>query len=109
MVLAAAGSAVALMALLGAGFWPLYLTVLLYISALGTILPIGTVLAIQPYGQMAGTASALIGTVQFGLGAVLGAGLSLLHDGTALPMSGLIGFAGVAALLCWRRLAAPST
>jgi DHA1 family bicyclomycin/chloramphenicol resistance-like MFS transporter len=93
------------MALLGAGFWPLYLALLLYTSALGTILPIGTVLAIQPYGQMAGTASALIGTVQFGLGAMLGAALSLLHDGTALPMAGLIGLAGGLALLCWRRLA----
>jgi DHA1 family bicyclomycin/chloramphenicol resistance-like MFS transporter len=104
-VLAAAGATVAAMALLGAGFWPLYLALLLYTSALGTILPIGTVLAIQPYGQMAGTASALIGTVQFGLGAMLGAALSLLHDGTALPMAGLIGLAGGLALLCWRRLA----
>lgn len=104
MVLAAAGAMVTMMALLEAGFWPLYLALLLYTSALGTILPIGTVLAIQPYGQMAGTASALIGTVQFGLGAVLGAALSLLHDGTALPMAGLIGLAGGLALLCWRQV-----
>jgi DHA1 family bicyclomycin/chloramphenicol resistance-like MFS transporter len=104
--LAAAGALVALAALLGLGFWPLYVALLLYTSALGAILPIGTVLAIQPYGQMAGTASALIGTVQFGLGAVLGGALSLLHDGTALPMAGLVGLAGMLALLSWRRLRA---
>lgn len=47
----------------------------------------GTVLALDPYGDKAGTASALMGTIQFGLGAV-GAGLvSALFDGTAVPLA----------------------
>jgi MFS transporter, DHA1 family, multidrug resistance protein len=47
----------------------------------------GTVLALDPHGEKAGTASALMGTIQFGLGAA-GAGLiSLLFDGTAVPLT----------------------
>jgi hypothetical protein len=58
------------------------------------------------------TQSALLGTLQFGMGAVAGAVLSLLHDGTSLPMSLTIGMAGAAALaarlLLGRRGAAPT-
>jgi DHA1 family bicyclomycin/chloramphenicol resistance-like MFS transporter len=108
LALALAGGGVALAGAVAAGFWAIYLPILGYTAALGLVLPIGTVLAIQPHGQMAGTASALLGALQFGLGAVLGAALSALHDGTALPMAALIGAAGVLALAAWAGLARPS-
>ena len=44
------------------------------------------------FPRLAGTASAFAGAVRFGLGALAGAILSLLHDGTATPM--LWGMAG---------------
>jgi DHA1 family bicyclomycin/chloramphenicol resistance-like MFS transporter len=62
----------------------------------------GTVLALDPYGDKAGVASALMGTLQFGISA-LGAGLvGLLFDGTAVPLMAMMsGCALLALLLCW--------
>lgn len=58
----------------------------------------GTVLALDPHGARAGTASALMGTIQFGLGA-LGAGLvSALFDGTAVPLTATMAACSLLAL-----------
>jgi DHA1 family bicyclomycin/chloramphenicol resistance-like MFS transporter len=37
-----------------------------------------------------------MGTLQFGIGAAVGAVLGVLQDGTALPMAGVIAACGVA-------------
>ena len=42
------------------------------------------------FPQVAGTASALIGSIRFGTGAFVGALVGLLHDGTAIPMAAVI-------------------
>lgn len=83
---------------LGGPFAAQYAMIFLYVSLLGIALPVGTVISITPFPHMAGTASALLGTLQFGMGALAGATLSGLHDGTALPMSLTIALAGSAAL-----------
>jgi DHA1 family bicyclomycin/chloramphenicol resistance-like MFS transporter len=58
----------------------------------------GTVLALDPHGEKAGTASALMGTLQFGLSAI-GAGLvGALFDGTAIPLTATMAFCALAAL-----------
>jgi DHA1 family bicyclomycin/chloramphenicol resistance-like MFS transporter len=58
----------------------------------------GTILALDPHGERAGTASALMGTIQFGLGAA-GAGLvSLLFDGTAVPLTAMMAGCALVAL-----------
>ena len=51
--------------------------------------------------QRAGSASALMGFLQFGLGAAGGALAGALHNGTALPMAGIIlaAYAVAAAIL----------
>jgi DHA1 family bicyclomycin/chloramphenicol resistance-like MFS transporter len=103
--LALAGLGALAAAQFAAPLWPLYAALMLYMAMLGMILPLGTVLALAPFPQMAGTASALLGTLQFGLGALAGASLSALHDGSALPMGGVMGACGLAAWLAWRRLA----
>jgi MFS transporter, DHA1 family, multidrug resistance protein len=61
---------------------------LLFVSYafLGLIVPITTVLALEQYGQSAGTASALLGTFQLLTGGVIMAVVGLFFDGTALPM-----------------------
>lgn len=102
--LAGLGLAAAAAARLDLGFWPLYGALLGYLAMLGILLPLGTTLAIAPFPQMAGTASALLGALQFGLGALAGATLTALHDGTALPMAGLMGSLGLLALLAWHLL-----
>lgn len=84
--------------LLGAPFLAVYASIVLYIALLGVVVPIGSVLAITPFPHMAGTASALLGTLQFGFGAIAGSLVSALHNGTAFPMAITLGLAGVSAI-----------
>lgn len=68
-------------------------------AGLAFVMAPGTVLALDPHGEKAGTASALMGTIQFGLGAV-GAGLvSALFDGTAVPLAATMAGCAVLALV----------
>lgn len=55
-------------------------------------------LAQEHYPRMAGSAAALFGSIQFGIGAVSGILVGLLHDGTAIPMAGIIVTAAAVAL-----------
>lgn len=72
------------------------LTVLASCHAL--IMPNFNTIAMGPMGAMAGTASAVIGTISTALGAVLGSILDRAFDGTILPLAyGFSGF-GVLAL-----------
>ncbi|MBS0520283.1 MAG: multidrug effflux MFS transporter [Proteobacteria bacterium] len=52
----------------------------------GMIVPASVVLAMEAHAVRAGTASALIGTLNFGVGALASALLSPFADGTPLPM-----------------------
>ena len=57
---------------------------------LGLVIPTAAVLALEAHGRIAGTASALMGTLQFVTSAiVIGVG-GLFFDGTSLPMIGVI-------------------
>jgi DHA1 family bicyclomycin/chloramphenicol resistance-like MFS transporter len=63
---------------------------------LGMVIPTSAVLALETHGAIAGTASALMGTLQFVTGAATIAVLGPFVDGTALPM--IAGIAACAAL-----------
>jgi MFS transporter, DHA1 family, multidrug resistance protein len=72
---------------------------------LGLVVPTTSVLALETHGQIAGTASALLGTLQMVTGAAVIATLSLFVDGTALPMvSGIAACAAVAGVMTWLTL-----
>ena len=64
------------------------LAVLLFIGYgfLGVVIPNVTVLALEEHGAIAGTASALIGTLQFVTGALVMTIVGRFLDGTAMPM-----------------------
>ncbi|MDQ7968347.1 MAG: multidrug effflux MFS transporter [Oxalicibacterium faecigallinarum] len=67
---------------------------------LGLVIPTTAVLALEEHGAIAGTASALMGTLQFVTGAVVMAVVGLFADGTASPMvAGIAGCAVLAALV----------
>jgi DHA1 family bicyclomycin/chloramphenicol resistance-like MFS transporter len=53
---------------------------------LGLVIPTSAVLALDEHGKIAGTASALMGTLQMVTGAVMMALVGIFLDGTALPM-----------------------
>jgi DHA1 family bicyclomycin/chloramphenicol resistance-like MFS transporter len=76
------------------------LAILLFIGYgfLGLIIPTTSVLALDNHGEIAGTASALLGTLQMVTGAVVVAIMSVLMDGSALAMvSGIT----ACALITW--------
>lgn len=100
-----AGAALLLFAatLAGVGGFPLMLALLFVtIASTGMVGPNATALAMAPYGRKAGSASALLGATQFAAGALAGALVGLLANGTALPMTGVIAACGVGAWLALR-------
>lgn len=81
------------------GSLPLLLVPLFgYVASLGFSYANAAALAMAPFGHHAGSASALLGTVQFGAAAVAGIAVGRLHDGTAMPMAATIAVCGLLAL-----------
>jgi DHA1 family bicyclomycin/chloramphenicol resistance-like MFS transporter len=57
-----------------------------------------------PHGKVAGSASALLGTFQFVLGAVCGSLIGVFANGTAVPMAAVVAGCGATAFLANRFL-----
>ncbi len=71
-------------ALLGLGFWIFEARIFVAISMLGFILPNATTLAMARFTDHSGTASAVLGTMQFGLAGVIAFGVGALGANTPL-------------------------
>jgi DHA1 family bicyclomycin/chloramphenicol resistance-like MFS transporter len=88
------------------GGFPALLVVLFFcIASTGLVGPNATAAAMAPYAQRAGSAAALLGAIQFVLGAGAGSLVGLLHNGTALPMAGVIALCAVGSYLVLQVLA----
>ena len=94
----------ALGAVLSGQLWPLLIAFFCYLSVMGAVLPVAGAMAMAPLGRVAGSASALIGTLQFGSGAVVGVVLGALGGGAAWPMGVLLACGGVGGLVVHRAL-----
>lgn len=71
-----------------------------FTSSMGLIAPNGGAAALADQGAKAGTASALMGALQFTLATLAGASMSLWHDGSVIPLVTVMMFCGgVASLL----------
>lgn len=80
------------------------LIVLYFIASalMGFVIPTTSVLALEKHGAIAGTASALLGTLQMLTGAVVMSVVGLFTDGRPLPMvAGMAGGALIAVVLAW--------
>ena len=80
----------------------LYTTIALiwiYLATQGFVFPNTSALALSPFSINAGTASALMGAVQLGIGALATALVSALSNNTALPMTGVMLLCGSSAFL----------
>ena len=66
--------------------------------------PNSMAMALQRYPHMAGTASSLMGVMQFGIGALFGAVVGQALNGTIAPMTTAMGVAGILCLLSNRLL-----
>jgi DHA1 family bicyclomycin/chloramphenicol resistance-like MFS transporter len=86
------------------------LAALLFVGygCLGMVIPTTAVLALEEHGEIAGTASAFMGTVQFVTGAVIMLFVGSFLNGTALPMvAGIAGCAVISLALAQTALRAP--
>jgi DHA1 family bicyclomycin/chloramphenicol resistance-like MFS transporter len=70
----------------------------LVISSLGFLAPGVTALAMSEHQAVAGTAAALVGTIQMALGGVVAPLAGLAGSGTAVPFGIVIGLLAVGAL-----------
>lgn len=70
--------------------------IFLFLGSQGFVFPNTSALALSPFNKLAGSASALLGGLQMACGAVSSALVSYLHNGTTIPMAGVM--AGCAGL-----------
>jgi DHA1 family bicyclomycin/chloramphenicol resistance-like MFS transporter len=66
--------------------WPILISLSLALSVLGLLTPNAMVGAMAAHGRIAGSASALMGCLQFSLAALASMMVASLHDGSAWPM-----------------------
>lgn len=93
------------------GVWPLLgllLPIFGFLVTFGAASPNTSATAMSVQRSGGGSASALLGTLQFGFGAVAGAVVGALNDGSAVPMSGVMAVCGLAALASWRFIVTPA-
>ncbi len=91
-----------LVGLTGWGGLPLLIAALFpMFCSLSLIAPNATACALQDFPHMAGTASALSGCLQFGVGAFSGALVGVLYNGSALPMILVVATCASGCVLCW--------
>lgn len=64
--------------------------ILIFLSCQGFTFPNSSALSMAPFSKNAGSASALMGAIQMGIGALTSAIVSVLSNQTALPMTGVM-------------------
>ena len=77
--------------------WPLLIPLFICVASLGCVLPNATACAMAGQGRHAGSASGLLGSMQFSVAASASALVAFLHDGSAMPMALVIALCGAAA------------
>ncbi|MBI3802087.1 MAG: multidrug effflux MFS transporter [Deltaproteobacteria bacterium] len=68
----------------------IFMLIFVYVMMQGFIFPNASALALEPFTRNAGSASALLGSLQMVSGALSSALVSYFHNGTALPMMGVL-------------------
>ena len=90
-VQALSGLALVAAAITGSGgIWGLIVPLFIFIAGLGLILPNASAAALAPFAHSAGSASALMGTLQFGVAGVVSALVGAVHAHSAVPMAAAI-------------------
>ncbi|MEO6456565.1 MAG: Bcr/CflA family multidrug efflux MFS transporter [Ginsengibacter sp.] len=74
------------------GLYSTIILILIFLSCQGFIFPNSAALSMAPFSKNAGSASALMGAIQLGVGALASAIVSFLTSQSALPMAGVMAF-----------------
>jgi MFS transporter, DHA1 family, multidrug resistance protein len=105
-VMALSGVSLAVIASSGAfGLAGLLLPIFVCVAGAGFIFPNSAAAAMAPHGQVAGRASAMLGTLSLAVGASSGILVGILQNGTALPMAGVMALCTLAALTVFQTMA----
>jgi DHA1 family bicyclomycin/chloramphenicol resistance-like MFS transporter len=105
---AAAGGLLLLLAVsMHAGLAGMLPALFLVAASAGWVLPNATALAMAEYPHMAGSASGLLGVLQFAVGAAAAPLVGIGGNGTAIPMGAVIATLGAGALLAFVVLCRP--
>ncbi|WP_431614156.1 Bcr/CflA family multidrug efflux MFS transporter [Enterobacter asburiae] len=86
-------------AFLGVGFWALVVGVAAFVGCVSIVSSNAMAVILDEFPHMAGTASSLAGTFRFGIGAIVGALLSMATFTTAWPMLWAMAFCATSSIL----------
>jgi DHA1 family bicyclomycin/chloramphenicol resistance-like MFS transporter len=90
VIAAAAAALLAVVVVGGLGVWPVIITTFLVMSSLSFVMPNSTALALADHAKVAGTASALLGVIQFLVGGLAAPLVGLSGTGSAVPMAAVM-------------------
>ena len=77
------------------GVWPFLLFIVPHVAMMALVVPNATAMALHRYPHMAGTASSLMGVLQYGLGSLFGVAVGQAFDGTMVPLTAALAVAGI--------------
>ncbi|CAN5140214.1 multidrug effflux MFS transporter [soil metagenome] len=81
------------------GLYGLITFIFLFLGCQGFSFPNSAALAMAPFNKEAGSASALMGALQMGMGSLAAAAVGLMAARTAMPMTGVMAFGAVVGLI----------
>lgn len=93
-VLVAASGCLVVASFFHFGFWAFSVPLFVFVATLGMIFPNTVAAALANQGSQAGSASALLGTLQFSCAALASVFVSFLHDDTSRPMAMIMATCG---------------
>jgi DHA1 family bicyclomycin/chloramphenicol resistance-like MFS transporter len=76
------------------GWWPFLFAIVPHVAMMALVVPNSTAMALQRYPHMAGTASSLMGVMQYGIGSLFGVAVGQAFDGTMVPLTAALAVAG---------------
>jgi DHA1 family bicyclomycin/chloramphenicol resistance-like MFS transporter len=82
--------------------------IFIYVSSVGCLFPNITAMAMAPHGARAGSASALIGVIQFALAAASASLIGAANSGAAIPVATVIAICAVSAAVLYWTMVQPS-
>ncbi len=88
--------------------YSLLILMFIFLSGQGLTNPNASALSLAPFSRLAGSAAALMGSFRMGMGGLVSAAVSALHNNTAIPMVGMMtvcAVTGLTLLLSGKKLA----
>ena len=86
------------------GIWPFLAVIIPHVAMMALVVPNATAMALQRYPHMAGTASSLMGVMQYGIGALFGVAVGQAFDGSLVPLTAALAVAGICCFASHRLL-----